>query len=88
MCRAASSTLFVQSVSFRWPAFRAKSMHSFTRSFPTPWPRPVVSTSSSRSFPIALVSLTRKTDPTRSPSTSAIQRSRSGGAATRQLLVP
>src|SRR5436309_1927688 len=79
MLRAAFSSLCVQRTVFLYRACRAKRMHSSTRRLPMPSPRAEGSTSRSRSLAISLDLLTRKTDPTRSPSFSAIQqRSRCG----------
>src|SRR5204862_526966 len=58
---------------------RAKRTHSSTRRAPMPSPRALGSTSSRRSWATAVDCLTRNTDPTISPSFSAIQaRSRFG----------
>src|SRR5437660_1205621 len=77
--RAAESSLWVQSMSVRYPARRAKRTHSSTRRVPRPDPRACGSTRSRRSCATLRDRATRNTDPTTAPSCSAIQqRSRAG----------
>src|SRR3712207_8610825 len=82
MCRAASSTLLVQSVRLLYPRLLAKRMHSLTRREPRPNPRALGSTNRSLSLATSSLAFTTKTQPTLSPSISAIQQ-RSLAAASR-----